>query len=91
MEQIEQSFKEIASNRDTISEEQLRQLLDPEDVEYLITKMDANEDGGFDYKTFVFYGVMTAVVSLDRPTLRILPWPGQGNGRCLCARVRCVS
>eukprot|EP01048_Picozoa_sp_COSAG05_P002780 COSAG05_NODE_120_length_17734_cov_79.637823_14_plen_290_part_00 len=52
-EQIEQSFKEIAGNRDTITEEQLRQLLDPEDVEYLITKMDANEDGGFDYKTFV--------------------------------------
>ena len=52
-EQITASFKELAANRDTITEEQMRQLMEPEDVDYLTSKMDADEDGGYDYKTFV--------------------------------------
>jgi hypothetical protein len=31
----------------------MRQLLEPDDVAYLVTKLDADEDGGYDYRTFV--------------------------------------
>ena len=52
-EQIQESFKELAQNRDSITEEQLRQMMDAADAEYLLSKLDPDEDGGYDYKTFV--------------------------------------
>eukprot|EP01046_Picozoa_sp_COSAG06_P058301 COSAG06_NODE_11660_length_1480_cov_1.032585_3_plen_124_part_00 len=35
------------------TEEQLRQMMDAADAEYLLSKLEPNEDGGYDYKSFV--------------------------------------
>jgi Ca2+-binding EF-hand superfamily protein len=46
------AFGELATGKDVITEEQMRQSMPTEDVDYLITKMQKKEDG-YDYKAYL--------------------------------------
>jgi len=51
-DQIKEAFSILADNNDTITEEQLREQLDDEQVAYCLAHMP-HVDGGYDYSAFV--------------------------------------
>jgi len=48
---IKNAFKSLAGDKDFVTEEELRRVLDPDTVDYLLKNMP-NDNGNFDYHTF---------------------------------------
>jgi len=52
-EQLLQSFKEIANDKEFITEDDLKRAMEPAKVEFLVQHMPKHAAGGYDYKTWV--------------------------------------